>query len=440
MANEYEPDETTDISRQLKSAEQLPAGLMLLKMENESMMSVARAAPRDQGAIIKQLSALIESYPAAADDSIYRKPVGSVSEGTCVKCGIRYELPYKNDDIECPGCGCRDVKQREKTMKYAEGLSIRAAESIRAIYGCNRLSVSTEQLADGAVRIAATFVDYAGCNMTSDDAIVSPWYKSKGGGMTRTPEDRFLNLVVKAAKSKLVRDVILDAVPNNIKAAFREMCERKLAGLLPPEVVDQKIIPNFQKIGLSVEHLEKLLGNKPKALGWTEQDRIQLQQIYGAIIHKETSVGQILRDLAPDEPAKTGGTNGNGNAQAGQGTVQGSDLTKGPKKQDKPQEAKPDPVVETKPAPAETKEPQTETKPAGGEPSAEEMAEIRTEEAYGEIYSAVKGAKSESALNKVSAAVGKDESIGKEARGVIHAWIARRREAIKAGNGQKSML
>jgi nitrogenase subunit NifH len=84
--------------------------------------------------------------------------------------------------------------------KYAEGLSIRAAESIRSVFGYNRLATSVEQLPDGCVKLTGIFVDYAAGNITADERIVSPFYKkARSNVMERIPEDRFLNVVVKSA-------------------------------------------------------------------------------------------------------------------------------------------------------------------------------------------------------------------------------------------------
>jgi hypothetical protein len=281
--------------------ERLPADLMLLKMENETIMSAARVVPRDPVKIVAQLQALIDAYPAAADEAIYSKPVGTVQEVTCAKCKIVFEVQSVDTDTECPGCEGKKFSASRKKKKFAEGLSIRAAESVRSIYGYTRLAVTQEQLEGGLVKIGGTLVDYAAGNLTSDERVVTPFYKSRQGAMVRMPEDRFLDVKVKAEKSKLRRDIILDSVPNIVKAAFRDACEKKLKELVSPEVIEQKILPAFQAFGVTVEQLERLVG-RPHKLGWRESERLELRKVLTALQNEETTVHQLFADLdAPDK-------------------------------------------------------------------------------------------------------------------------------------------
>jgi hypothetical protein len=312
---EVEDAEVIDsTSRQLKAAEQLPPGLMLLKMENESIMSVARAAPRDSASIVKQLAALIEAYPAAADEAIYSKPVGTVQQLTCGDCKIKYEVSKVEADTVCPNCESKKRDGGRPVKKYAEGLSIRAAESIRSIFGYTRLSVTCDILENGSARLSGTLVDYAAGNMTSDERVVSPYYKSRSGAMVKTPEDRFLGVVVKAEKAKLRRDVILDSVPGIIKAMFRDMCEQKLLMLVSPELIEQKIIPAFEEFGITREHLDKIVG-RPFSLGWREEDRLALRKILSALKNQETTKAELLEGL--ETVPGTSAPSGNGGVKTG---------------------------------------------------------------------------------------------------------------------------
>lgn len=294
----------TDELTQLQAVQHLPPDLMLLKMENEQMFSVARMQPRDDAKIVQRLQALVDAYPAAADEAVYCKPVGSVFKVQCEKCNHTYEMP-KLKDFYCPRCKHDRIifdPQPRKIKKYAENLSIRAAETVRSIFGFNRLETSMTLLPDGRAEISGVFVDFAACNVTMDKRIVSPHYKSSEGQMMTVSEDRFLNLTVKAEKSKLARDIILDSVPNIIKAAFRDMCEKKALECLTPEKMDQ-IVAKFGTVGITLEHLEKIVG-QAKALGWTEQHRSELHKLWNAIKNEETTVAEILEDLE-GVPAET---------------------------------------------------------------------------------------------------------------------------------------
>ncbi len=290
------------------AAQQLSPDMMLLKMENESIMAVARTAPRDPMKIVQQLQQLIDAYPAAADDAIYRKPVGTVMEITC-ECGIKYEANIKwvnrkpvADKEPCPNCGEFKPKKQESVKKYAEGLSARAAESIRSIFGYTRLATTTEVQEDGKARITGVLVDYAAGNITSDERVVSPFYKTRDGTMTRQPEDRFLNLTVKSEISKLRRDVILLSTPNIVKACFKDACEQKIRGLISDEVIEQKIIPAFAAFGITPDKLDKIIG-RPHALGWKEEQRLECRKILSALKNEETTVAELLAGLGDDNGA-----------------------------------------------------------------------------------------------------------------------------------------
>ena len=297
-------------SRQLQAVAAMPADVVMMKMENDQIFSVAKARPREPAVIVKQLHDLIEAYPAAAAGAIYSKPVGTVTEVTCGKCGIKYQVQKVVADTECVACGSKERKNMRSVKKFAEGLSIRAAETIRSIYGYTRLATTTEILENGNAKLSGTIVDYAAGNITSDERIVSPWYKAAGGGgMQRTPEDRFLNVLVKAEKSKLRRDVILDNTPAIVKTAYRDMCEAKMGLLVTPEEIDQKILPAFGTFGLSAEHLGKIIG-KPRSDGWTEADRMQLRKILVALKQEETTVRELLDgvSVAPKAEPTAGAT------------------------------------------------------------------------------------------------------------------------------------
>ena len=290
----------------LIAADRLPADLMLLKMENEQIFAVAKMQPREPMKIVAQLQELIDAYPAAAGEAIYRKPVGNVIEVTCSACGVKFEVVKLEQETTCPACDVPAIQkgksvQTRKVKKFAEGLSIRAAESIRSIYGYTRLATTAEEIDGGKVKLTGCLVDYAAGNITSDERIVSPMYRSRTGQMVRTPEDRFLNVTVKAEKAKLRRDVILDSVPNIIKAAFRDACERKMGELVSEEFIEQRIIPAFASYGVTAEHLARIIG-RPHKLGWSEAERLGLRKLLTGLKNGETTVAELIADLDETEP------------------------------------------------------------------------------------------------------------------------------------------
>lgn len=293
------PDEIDGevISRQMTAAEQLPMGMQLLRMENEQIMSLARVAPRDPAVIVSQLKAFLQAYPAAALEAIYAKPVGSVYSITCKDCRIIYEADGSGPGVECTVCGSKAKTNIERRQKYAEGLSIRAAETIRSVYGFTRLAVRMSLDESGKATIEGTLVDYAAGNMTSDERVVTPFYKSRDGDMRRTPEDRFLNVVVKAEKSKLRRDLILDSVPAIVKAVYRDECEAVIDNVVPEDFVNQKILPQFQRFGVTKAHLEQLVGAKV-ATGWTKDQTRELSNLLNGLKSGDTNVAELLAPLS----------------------------------------------------------------------------------------------------------------------------------------------
>lgn len=299
MASATLEQEETDgeVLGSLTRAQELPPNLMLLRMENETIMSAAAVRPRDPMKIVEQLKQLIEAYPAAADEAIYSKPVGKVTRIECQKCKVKYEVIKVDNETCCPACNSREKGQIRQVQKYAEGLSIRAAESIRSIFGYTRMATTCEMLDNGDARISGTLVDYSAGNMTSDERIVSRRYKAYGGEIKETPIDRFVNVVIKAEKSKLRRDIILDSTPAIIKALFRDECEKRLKQLVSPEQVDQVIIPAFAEFGLNREHVESLIG-RPASMGWKEEERLHLRKILSALKTEETTAAELLGDMA----------------------------------------------------------------------------------------------------------------------------------------------
>lgn len=304
MSDEIEGEVVSD----LVVANQMSRDVMLLKMENETIMAAARMQPRNPANIVKQLVELIDAYPAAAEESVYSRPVGTVNECTCSKCKVKYELPSITKDSVCPACGSGTQADRHpsrKITKFAEGLSIRAAESIRSVFGYTRLATTTEILPNGSAKISGTLVDYAAGNLTSDERIVPRQYKDRYGKMQTIPEDRFLGVTVKAEKSKLRRDIILDSTPSIVKALFRDECEKKMKALVAPELIEQKVLPAFAEYGISQQHLEKMIG-RPLSMGWKEEDRLQLRKLLTALKNEETTVADILRDVEESPEASKG--------------------------------------------------------------------------------------------------------------------------------------
>lgn len=242
---------------------QLPSDLAILKLENETISSLAAARPRDHGSIKRDLVSQLEHYPSFAKAAIYNKPVG------------------------------KDPQTGQ--MRFARGLSIRAAEAIAECYGFCRVRTDVTPIGDDAAKVEATFTDYQKGRIWQDGGIVSKYYKDRNGRTTKTPDDRFYNVVVKAELSKRVREVILRSVPPGLRSELMECAERKIDQLLDDGTV-QKMVGKFSSKGVTLEMLEKRIGRTTQ-MGWTADDRRDLLGLWNAIEEGETTVAEAFGDI-----------------------------------------------------------------------------------------------------------------------------------------------
>lgn len=239
--------------------EKLPPDLALMRIENDNIQAMASARPRDMQLVKEDVLSQLAIFPAMAAQMIYSKPVG------------------KND---------------EGVMQFARNLSVRAAEMLAEAYGFNRVAAKTVMTDDMHAQVEATFVDYQRGRIWTESNPVSRVYKSRGGGTSVIPEDRFLNIVVKAERSKVIREAILRCVPPGLKQALFEAADKEMAKLLKPEHM-AKIVASFASKGVSLEQLERLIGRTQKQ-GWLAADRQRLAELWSAIENEEATVAEIF--------------------------------------------------------------------------------------------------------------------------------------------------
>lgn len=324
---------------QARAISQLPPSLAILKMENENIMSLAAARPRNMMEIKQELSETLAAFPELAAEAIYNKPVGTVSLITC-HCGSEYEATSnKKEDMTCPRCKKIDVRSERRVQKYARGLSIKAAETLAEAYGFNRVRADVSDIDDNKVKVEVTFTDYQRGRIWQDSGIVSKWYKGRGGSMTKTDDSRFYNVTLKAEKSKYIREAITRSVNPGLKAWFWDQCD-KIQDELLDDVTVEKIITQFSGKNVSPQMLEWLVG-RPKSAGWTKDDRKNLVGIWTALKDGETTVNDLFSDFF--------------GADAGNAVIQ-PESAKGPVTWSSLTNPKSSPVksVETTPPPAKT--------------------------------------------------------------------------------------
>lgn len=253
------------------AVQQLPPDMAIMKMENEQIMTLAAVRPRDHSKILAELKAQLECYPSFAAGAIYAKPVGKDPE--------------------------------TGRQKVARGLSVRAAESIREAYGFNRVSTFVEPIDSDTVRLGATFVDYQKGSVWQSTGILSKFYKNRKGDRVRYDDDRFYNVVVMAALSKHVREVILRSVPAGLKSELFELADRMAMHRLDPKVVE-KTIAAFAAKNVTLEMLEGLVG-RTKA-NWTAEDRKTLLEVWQAVEDGETTVAEAFGLDGAERQAQSG--------------------------------------------------------------------------------------------------------------------------------------
>lgn len=311
------PAETSE-DRIVDAVSRLPENLAILRMENDNIVSMAKAEPRDHKSIIKEIVDQLTAYPAFAKVAVYAKPVG---------------------------------KDQNGQMKIARGLSIRAAEAIAAAYKYNRVqAMVTPGDKPDSVTVAAIFVDYQAGRIWKDAGILSMWYKTRGGQMVKHAEDRFNNVVVKAEVSRRVREVILRSVPPGLRQELLDMVEKALSKLLDDPAI-QKIIGAFKEKNISQEQLEKYVG-RPIKLGWREEDRLNLLGLHTAIEDGETTIEEAFGD---EKPAAT--------SQKGESQVATLTQKEAPKPEEQP---KAQPQAQAPPEPPKTEAPALEDLEDGG--------------------------------------------------------------------------
>jgi len=190
-------------------------------------------------------------------------------------------------------------------MKYVEGLSIRAAESLatrwgNCAYGAEPIEDDGETFTFGVV-----FLDYETNVRAARLGRVSRRYKKserRGGGYAVTPEDRFNDVVIPAKQSKILRECILRALPSGLTKAYMLRAKELMKIQFTPEQqkkLREQILSQFDKLKVTEEQLAEILG-KPLNMGVTQNELIHLKGILNALKDGETTVEQLIQDRKGD--------------------------------------------------------------------------------------------------------------------------------------------
>jgi hypothetical protein len=235
-------------------------GATLVKLENSTQMSLAIQRPRNEAVILSAAKKELDLYPSMAKEAIYTKPVG------------------RNDANQ---------------MQYAEGLSIRAAESLanrwtNSSYGCE---ITGED--EDTVNLAAVFLDYENNTRHVSVSRVSKKMKKRDGTVITLSPDR-LELKVKAEQSKLLRERILRSLPAGLKKEYENKA-RFIIKAEPVANIRNALIERLADLKIPVEKVEKARGGVKIA----DMKKDQLTELIGLV--------NAIRDGETDAETAFGG-------------------------------------------------------------------------------------------------------------------------------------
>ena len=305
--------------------EMVSSGAALVKLENTTQMQVAVQRPRNEDRILSAALAELERYPSMANEAIYSKPVG--------------KDPNTN------------------AMKYVEGLSIRAAESLTNRWANSAYACDVVHEDQGTITIAAIFMDYEGNTRHVVRRRLSKFYKKKNSTQIAQYSPDRLDVVVAAGMSKILREVILRSLPAGLKKEY-EYKAYKVLEMQPLEQRQIAIVARFKEVGIKKDALETHAGKKIRQL--TAEDLKIYTGLLNAIrdgeisaeealgIKKEKSVNVVKPGISVAGPGD--GTSPDSRTQQDLPLASGSASPKEEKKTEAPPA---DPPKSTKPAAGE---------------------------------------------------------------------------------------
>ena len=236
----------------------LPIEGAIVKLESMEMTALARQVPRDHQAVLADVVKQLEAYPSFAKEAIYVKPVGKDSEGK---------------------------------MRYARGLSIRAAEAMYQAWGNCAISCPIIGDTDDHTDMMAVFVDYERCIKVTRPMRVSKWYTSKYKKKVRHPDDRFASVVLASASSRAIREVALRSMPPGLRAELYMRAEQIADNLMDVQGL-VRLISAFSLLKVTVEMIQNLIGKDIKS--FDQDDRTTLLGIYNEIKTGSSTIDEVF--------------------------------------------------------------------------------------------------------------------------------------------------
>lgn len=262
-------DGTDIIESPVQYVDQSPA-VFMAKVEHDAIITQAATRPRDMASVLANIKTQLATFKSFARTAMYAKPVGKDERGRA---------------------------------KFARGLSVRAAEAIAAAFKYNKWETDVHPLDNDTVKVTASFIDYQDGRIIKSAAIVSKLYKRAGGkGIGRHTDDRFYDVVVKAAASKLIRDCIIRMVPPGLVSELEVCVNEQLEAFLDDHTVEA-MVANFASRGVTVDMLEHHVGKRLS--NFTVSDRALMVKVWNAIDQGEANAAEIFDTQPEAEPAST---------------------------------------------------------------------------------------------------------------------------------------
>jgi len=268
----------------------------MLILQQESFMSRAQTTVIDWKKAKDDIQQQADAFPEGMLKCVYNKPVGTLPD-RCVSC--KEEIKRTRNDIVTKVCPkCKSTNIIPGGMQYAQGLSVYAAETLDAILGFSETTMELEEIDGGKrVRITCTYTDYRSCRRRREEVIVSRWKTGRNGGYLE-PEDKFYNLTLKSAASKLKRELILRALPGPIRSWVFDMVQ-KIADSTAS--IDQetynKIVTAFAGEQITTQDLAMLLGKEFSLKALSKADVVTLKTLYQTV-RAEDSRAEFYETLA----------------------------------------------------------------------------------------------------------------------------------------------
>jgi hypothetical protein len=179
-------------------------------------------------------------------------------------------------------------------MQYAEGLSIRTAESLANRWDNSAHGFDVVDEDDDTITIGAVFLDMEKNTRHARKTRVSKWYttsEQRGKQQVRYTSDR-LNLIVKAEGSKLLRETILSSLPAGLRMEYRMKAE----AMLKKDKLESRreaIVARFATIGVTPDMLMRF---KQKVIdSWQHADIVEMLGVFNTIRDGEATVEETFR-------------------------------------------------------------------------------------------------------------------------------------------------